>query len=70
MPESTFDACRQADAVLLVAMGIPSVRRPDGREMTPQIDIRERLDLYAGLRPIYLYAADDSPLKKYQAGDI
>ena len=38
--------------------------------MTPQIDLRERLDLYNGLRPIYLYAAEDSPLKKYQAGEI
>jgi len=70
LPESAFDACREADAVLLGAMGLPSVRWPDGREMTPQIDLRERLDLYAGLRPIYLYAAEDSPLKKHQAGDI
>lgn len=70
LPDSAFDICRQSDAVLLGAMGMPSVRWPDGREMTPQIDLRERLDLYNGLRPIYLYAAEDSPLKKYQAGDI
>ena len=70
LPESAFDACRQVDAVLLGAMGLPSVRWPDGKEMTPQIDLRERLDLYAGLRPIYLYAAEDSPLKNYQAGEI
>ncbi|MCH1503389.1 MAG: isocitrate/isopropylmalate family dehydrogenase [Verrucomicrobiales bacterium] len=68
--ESAFNACREADAVLLGAMGLPSIRWPDGREMNPQIDLRERLDLYAGLRPIYLCAAEDSPLKKYQAGDI
>ena len=70
LPDSAFDICRQSDAVLLGAMGMPSVRWPDGREMTPQIDLRERLDLYNGLRPIYLYAAEDSPLKKHQAGDI
>lgn len=70
LPESAFEACRQSDAVLLGAMGLPGVRWPDGREMTPQIDLRERLDLYAGPRPIYLYSADDSPLKNYQAGDI
>ena len=70
LPESAFNACREADAVLLGAMGLPSVRWLDGREMTPQIDLRERLDLYAGLRPSYLYAAEDSPLKKHQAGDI
>jgi len=70
LPEVAFETCRRADAVLLGAMGMPSVRWPDGREMTPQIDLRERLDLYNGLRPIYLYAAEDSPLKKHQAGDI
>jgi len=70
LPEAAFEVCRKADAVLLGAMGLPSVRWPDGREMTPQIDLRERLDLYNGLRPIYLYAAEDSPLKKHQAGGI
>lgn len=70
LPESAFEICRASDAVLLGAMGIPAVRWPDGREMTPQIDLRERLDLYNGLRPIYLYAAADSPLKKYEAGEI
>jgi 3-isopropylmalate dehydrogenase len=33
--------------------------------MTPQIDLRERLDLYAGPRPIKLYHANDTPLKGY-----
>ncbi|MFK7766700.1 MAG: isocitrate/isopropylmalate dehydrogenase family protein [Mariniblastus sp.] len=70
LPESAFETCRQSDAVLLGAMGMPSVRWPDGREMTPQIDLRERLDLYNGLRPIYLYAQEDSPLKNYKAGEI
>ena len=70
LPETAFEACRAADAVLLGAMGLPAVRWPDGKEMTPQIDLRERLDLYCGLRPIYLYHADDSPLKNYAAGDI
>ncbi|MEM9079891.1 MAG: isocitrate/isopropylmalate dehydrogenase family protein [Verrucomicrobiota bacterium] len=70
LPDEAFDACRQSDAVLLAAMGLPGVRWPDGREMTPQIDIRERLDLYAGPRPIYLYSPDDSPLKGYAPGEI
>lgn len=70
LPPSVFDACRQADAVLLGAMGLPDVRWPDGREMTPQIDLRERFDLYCGLRPIRLYHSDDSPLKNYRAREI
>lgn len=70
LPEEAFEACRQADAVLLGAMGLPSVRWPDGLELTPQIDLRERLDLYAGVRPIRLYHAQDTPLKGYGAGEI
>ncbi len=70
LPEEAFAGCREADAVLLGAMGLPGVRWPDGREMTPQIDIRERLDLYAGPRPIKLYHGDDSPLKGYKKGEI
>ena len=70
LPADTFAACRDADAVLLGAMGLPDVRWPDGREMVPQIDLRERLQLYCGLRPIHLFHGDDSPLKGYAAGDI
>ncbi len=70
LPERAFAACRAADAVLLGAMGLPDVRWPNGKEMTPQIDLRERLDLYCGLRPIYLYHCEDSPLKGYGAGEI
>jgi hypothetical protein len=70
LPESSFAACERADAILLGAMGLPSVRWPDGKEMTPQLDLRERLDLYNGVRPIRLYHELHSPLKHYRAGDI
>lgn len=70
LPEVAFEACQRADAVLLGAMGLPDVRWPNGKEMTPQIDLRERLDLYAGIRPIFLYNESDSPLKGYSAGEI
>lgn len=70
LPAKAFDACRQADAVLLGAMGLPDVRWPDGKEMTPQLDLREKLQLYCGLRPIRLYHERDTPLKRYQAGEI
>jgi len=70
LPAEAFAACRQADAVLLGAMGLPSIRWPDGRELSPQLDLRERLDLYAGLRPIRLYHAQDTPLKRYGPGEI
>jgi 3-isopropylmalate dehydrogenase len=51
-PEATFERAKQADAILLGAMGLPDVRGPDGRELAPQLDLRERLQLFAGLRPI------------------
>jgi 3-isopropylmalate dehydrogenase len=63
MPPSTWEAVRQADAVLLGAMGLPEVRLPGGAEITPQIDLREQLDLYCGLRPVQLFHPADSPLK-------
>jgi 3-isopropylmalate dehydrogenase len=70
LPAETLAACRAADAILLGAMGWPEVRWPDGREIAPQLDLRERLDLYCGLRPVRLYHAADTPLKNLQAGEI
>ena len=65
LPPSTLERIREADAVLLGAMGLPSVRWPSGVEMTPQIDIREQLDLFNGIRPIRLFHETHSPLKGY-----
>ena len=51
-------------------MADPEVRWPDGTEMRPQVDLRFKLDLYAGVRPIYLYASHHTPLQGLEAGDI
>ena len=51
-PQEVFDNAARADAILLGAMGLPAVRYADGREIAPQLDLRERLALYAGLRPV------------------
>jgi 3-isopropylmalate dehydrogenase len=51
LPEATFEAARAADAILLGAMGWPAIRYPDGTEIGPQLDLRFRLELYAGVRP-------------------
>ena len=63
LPAATVAGIRRADAILLGAMGLPGVRWPSGLEMTPQIDIREQLDLYNGVRPIKLHHESHSPLK-------
>ncbi|MEZ5843091.1 MAG: isocitrate/isopropylmalate family dehydrogenase [Hyphomicrobiaceae bacterium] len=52
LPKETMAACRRADAILLGAMGLPSVRMPDGTEIAPQLDLRFDLELYAGVRPV------------------
>ena len=51
LPEPTFEAARDAHAILFGAMGWPEVRYPDGTEIAPQLDLRVRLGLYAGVRP-------------------
>jgi 3-isopropylmalate dehydrogenase len=63
LPAETLAKVAAHDAILLGAMGLPSVRWPNGVEMTPQIDIREKLDLFCGLRPIRLYHPQDTPIK-------
>lgn len=70
LPESAFEACRNSDAILLGAMGLPNVRYPNGKEIAPQLDLREQLGLFGGIRPIQLFHPDDTPLKNYEAGDI
>jgi 3-isopropylmalate dehydrogenase len=65
LPAATLEKIRAADAILLGAMGLPEVRWPSGVEMTPQIDLREQLDLYNGVRPIRLYHEAHSPLKGF-----
>ena len=70
LPPATLERAKTYDAILLGAMGLPHVRWPNGTEMTPQIDIREQLDLYLGLRPIRLIHENLSPLKGYRGGDI
>lgn len=52
LPEVSMQRARTADAILFGAMGLPHIRYPDGREIAPQIDLREKLDLYAGVRPV------------------
>ncbi|MDH3667883.1 MAG: isocitrate/isopropylmalate family dehydrogenase [Paracoccaceae bacterium] len=52
LPKPSMDTARASDAILLAAMGLPSVRYPDGTEISPQLDLRFEFGLYAGVRPI------------------
>jgi 3-isopropylmalate dehydrogenase len=62
MPESTIKLSEEADAVLLGACGLPSVRYPDNTEIMPQVELRFIFDLYAGLRPARLIPGVPSPI--------
>ena len=63
LPESSMATARAADAILLSAMGLPDVRYADGTEISPQIDLRKALSLFAGVRPVRVRAGQNSPLK-------
>ncbi len=49
------DRCGAADAIFLGAIGLPSIRHPDGTEISPHLRLRDRFGLYAGVRPVKAY---------------
>lgn len=67
LPQSTIDACKAGDAVLLGAVGGPKWDTLPGnlRPEAGLLGIRAALGLYANLRPAIIYSAlkDASPLK-------
>ncbi|MFC5585018.1 isocitrate/isopropylmalate dehydrogenase family protein [Nitratireductor kimnyeongensis] len=63
LPGASLETARQSDAILLSAMGLPEVRYPDGTEISPQIELRMELGLFAGVRPVLIHPGQGSPLK-------
>jgi 3-isopropylmalate dehydrogenase len=63
MSAAVLNAVGEADAVLFGAMGLPDVRRPDGTETGPQVELRERYGLFASLRPARLFPGVPTRLK-------
>ena len=67
LPESTLEACRQSEAVLLAAIGSPQYDNLP-REQRPEtglLGLRSGLGLFANLRPVKIFPAliDASSLK-------
>src|ERR1700741_49446 len=62
MPDTPVRLCEEADAILLGACGLPSVRYPDNTEIMPQVELRFHFDLYAGVRPARLLPGVPSPI--------
>lgn len=73
LPQATIDACQNADAVLLGAVGGPKWDKlPNGdRPEKGLLGIRQALKLFANLRPAVLFSQlkDASPIKEEIIGD-
>ena len=59
-----------ADAIFLGAIGLPSIRHPDGTEISPHLRLREMFQLYAGIRPVKAYANIPRRLSSPEANNI
>ena len=70
LPEESMKRARDADAILLSAIGLPDVRYVDGTEIRPQVDLRMNLDLYAGVRPVRFFPGGGCPLSDPRASKI
>lgn len=62
LPDASMETARNADAILLSAMGLPDVRYKDGTEISPQIELRKALTLFAGVRPVTVRKGQRTPL--------
>ncbi|MEK9720584.1 MAG: isocitrate/isopropylmalate family dehydrogenase [Quisquiliibacterium sp.] len=67
-----LQACRDGDAILHGAAGLPGVVYPDGTEVGNELHLRLRfkLDLFANVRPIRLLRGVATPLSGWQPGQI
>ena len=54
----------------LGAIGLPSIRYPDGIKISPHLRLRERFQLYAGVRPVKAYAHVPQQLAGPRAAEI
>ena len=64
------EAAGQADAIFLGAIGLPSIRHADGTEIAPHLRLRDRFQLYAGVRPVKAYPNAPQRLADPRAADI
>ncbi|MDV7340581.1 isocitrate/isopropylmalate family dehydrogenase [Terasakiella sp. A23] len=49
------EAAGEADAIFLGAIGLPSIRYENGTEISPHLRLRDRFQLYGGVRPVRAY---------------
>lgn len=68
--DKNLEKARDADAILLGAMGLPQIRYPDGTEISPHLKMRTIFDLYAGVRPVKSFPNVPGPLADARAKNI
>lgn len=65
-----FEAAEKADAIFLGAIGLPSIRHPDGTEISPHLRMRDKFGLFAGVRPVKAYPNSPAYLSDERAAAI
>ncbi len=70
LPQASLAAAGDSDAILLSAMGLPHIRKPDGTEIVPQIDLRIALGLFAGVRPVFTFPGGPQVLSDDRAAQL
>jgi 3-isopropylmalate dehydrogenase len=70
LSEENYRRAGEADAILFGAMGLPDVRRADGTEPAPQLDLRFGYELYAGVRPVRAFPGTPLALGDPRAAEI
>jgi len=68
--EEAMGRVKQADAILLGAMGLQDVRFPNGTEIAPHLKIRTELGLFAGVRPVKAYPNTPQRLADMRSQEI
>ena len=65
LPDETLKACREADAILLAAIGSPQYDNAAVRPEQGLLALRKELNLYANIRPVKIFESLNhlSPLK-------
>jgi 3-isopropylmalate dehydrogenase len=68
-PADAYPACKESDAILYGAVGMPGVAGLEHIVYVHRL-LRQKLDLYANVRPVKLRANIPCPLAGKKAGDI
>lgn len=70
MAPGAEESAGESDAIFLGAIGLPHIRHEDGTEISPHLRLREKFQLYAGVRPARAYPNIPRQLTHEKADEI